>query len=232
MKKNQDQPTDPAELRRQAEERLKGQRTEVRGQKSEEDTARLVHELQVHQIELEMQNEELQQARARADALLAQYTGLYDFAPTGYLTLDREGVIRQVNLTGALLLGVERSKLDNRRFGQFVAESDRPAFNDFLESVFASETREYCEVTLPQEGAQPLVLRIEGRRSEDGQECRIVVMDITERKQAEVVLREKCDHLERINKVTVGRELRMIDMKAEINALLKATGQPEKYRIV
>jgi len=91
-------------LRRIAEERLREkqtrQKSEVSGQQATEDAARLVHELQVHQIELEMQNEELQQARATADALLAQYTDLYDFAPTGYLTLDRQGAIRQLNLTG------------------------------------------------------------------------------------------------------------------------------------
>ncbi|MEI8189059.1 MAG: PAS domain-containing protein, partial [candidate division NC10 bacterium] len=193
MKENQDQPADAAPstgsgqaLRRRAEERLKARgsipQSAIRNPHSE---ARLVHELQVHQIELEMQNEELQQARAQADALLAQYTDLYDFAPAGYLTLDREGAIRQVNLTGARLLGTERSRLVNRRFGLFVAEGDRRAFSDFLEKVFASEAKENCEVTLPQEGSQPLVVRIEGTRSADEQECRALVVDITAQKQSQ-----------------------------------------------
>ena len=186
MKKNQDQPADAAELRRRAEARLAAResipQSAIRNPQSE---ARLVHELQVHQIELEMQNEELQQARNTADALLAQYTDLYDFAPAGYLTLDREGAIRQLNLTGALLLGIERSRLAQRRFGLFVAEGDRHAFSDFLDKVFASEAKECCEVALSREGSQPLVVRIEGRRSEDGQECRAVVLDITARRHAE-----------------------------------------------
>ena len=197
-----------AELRRRAEERLsdkhKRQGSEADDQRTTEETARLVHELQVHQIELEMQNEELQQARATADVLLAQYTELYDFAPTSYLTLDREGAIRLVNLTGTVLLGVERSWLVKRRFGQFVAEADRRAFSDFLTKVFASEAKQSCEVTLPREGSTPLVVRIECRRSEDGQECRAVVLDITERKLAEENLRQSEAKLElRVKERTV-----------------------------
>jgi two-component system, cell cycle sensor histidine kinase and response regulator CckA len=183
------QPADATELRCHAEERLKGQRTEERGQKTELETARLVHELRVHQVELEMQNEELQQMRARAGALTARYCDLYDFAPTGYLTLDREGAIRQVNLAGARLLGIERSQLVNRRLGLFVAEGDRRAFSDFLERVFASEAKESCEVTLPQAGQHPLYVRIEGTRSANGQECLAVLVDLTERKTAEERIR-------------------------------------------
>jgi PAS domain S-box-containing protein len=191
MKEKQDPPVDAAELRRLAEDRLKvREQTQDSGLRTPQSEPRLVHELQVHQIELEMQNEELQQARNTADALLAQYTDLYDFAPAGYLTLDREGAIRQANLTGALLLGVERSRLVNRRFGLFVTESDRRAFSDFLARVFASEAGVDCEVTLPREGPPPLVVRIEGRRSEDGQECRAVMLDVTERKRMEAALRE------------------------------------------
>jgi len=181
-----------AELRRRAEERLsekrKSQRSEAGDQRTAEDTARLVHELQVHQIELEMQNEELQQAHAQVETLLAQYTDLYDFAPAGHMTLDREGAIRQVNLAGARLLGVERSRLVNRRFGLYVGEGDRLAFSDFLQRVFASQAKECCEVTLPQEGSQPLIVHIEGTRSEGGQECRAVVLDLTELKRAEEAL--------------------------------------------
>jgi PAS domain S-box-containing protein len=179
------------DLRRLAEERMK-----VRGTRlSTLDTQRLTHELQVHQVELEMQNEELQQARAKADALLAQYTDLYDSAPTGYLTLDREGAIRQVNLTGARLLGIERSRLVNRRFGLFVAESDRCAFSAFLQKIYAGESEKGCDLELPQEGRLALFVHIQGKLSADGQECRAVVLDITERKQAEDALRQSAAEL-------------------------------------
>jgi len=202
MKKNHDQSADTAELRRRAEgclsEQRKSRKSETGNQSTADDTARLTHELQVHQVELEMQNEELRQAHAQVEMLLAQYTNLYDFAPAGYLTLDRDGAIRQVNLAGARLLGVERSRLVNRRFGLFVAEGDRRTFSDFLQKVFASRAKEGCEVTLLHENSHPAVVQIEGTRSADGQECRAVVLDITERKQAEKALLESKDYLEKI----------------------------------
>ena len=197
-----DTPINPGQgLRHQAEERLReNQKPEDRGQHTADDTSRLVHELQVHQIELEMQNEELQQARAKAETLLTQYIDLYDFAPTGYLAFDREGTIRQMNLTGALLLGIERSKLVQRRFGLFVAECDRCVFSDFLEKIFTGDAEKpSCEVSLSREDAQPLVVRIEGMRSEDGQECRAVVMDVTGRKRLETYREIGLDVLQILN---------------------------------
>ena len=124
-------PSDAAELRRRAEARLsekqKSQRSPAGAERTAHDTQRLVQELQIHQIELEIQNEQLEQARAETEAALERYTDLYEFAPSGYFTLDRDGTIRQVNLTGSALLGVDRSRLVNRRFGLFVAENSRPA---------------------------------------------------------------------------------------------------------
>ena len=160
-KKNPNQPANSAALRRRAEQRLKRQRPEGRGQKTKLETARLVHELEVHQIELEMQNEELQRARAKADALLAQYTDLYDFAPTGYFTLATDGTILAVNLTGARFLGLERAQLLKRRFGFLVSEADRPVFNACLEKTFAGTDRECCEVALLRAETAPLFIRIE-----------------------------------------------------------------------
>ena len=189
MKKNQDRPPDAAELRRRAQERLsekpKSQRSEVGNQRTAEDAARLVHELQVHQIELEMQNEELQRARDKLEAALEKYTDLYDFAPLGYLTLDRDGAIREANLAGANLLGIERFALVNRRFGLFVSAADRPAFGAFLKKVFESKVREDCEVTLLLEGKRPLDVGMEALVFESRQACRVALMDITERKRAE-----------------------------------------------
>ncbi len=94
---------------------------------------RLIQELQIHQIELEMQNEELKQARDEAEAERERYLDLYDFAPVGYFTLGADGAIRQVNLAGARLLGLERSALLNRRFCHFVSEADVAAFERLSE---------------------------------------------------------------------------------------------------
>jgi PAS domain S-box-containing protein len=152
--------------------------------------ARLIHELEVHQIELEMQNEELRASRERVEAGLALYADLYDRAPTGYLTLDRAGVIQRVNLMGAQMLGAERSRLVKRRFDRWVAPGDRNIFGDFLRRVFASETNPDCEVALSVDGLPPLVVHVEGVRSAAEAECLVGLVDISERKRAEVALRE------------------------------------------
>lgn len=146
--RNQLQLLEAVELRRRAEERLKGKPPTSPWDLAE--THRLLHELQVHQIELEMQNSELRQARNAAEKLLEQYTDLYDFAPVGYLTLDREGIIRASNLTVAGLLKVERSRTIGRRFELFVSVDTHPFFSDFLGKVFASQNKESCEVTFRQ----------------------------------------------------------------------------------
>jgi PAS domain-containing protein len=86
-----------AERRRRAEEHLRQQHTEAAGERIEIDAQRLVHELQVHQIELEMQNTELQQARDALETALERYSDLFDFAPVGYLILDHEGTIREAS---------------------------------------------------------------------------------------------------------------------------------------
>ncbi len=111
-------PADAAALRARAEDRLKekSRSSQAAGRDSAEDSQRLVHELQVHQIELEMQNEELQATRADLEAGLERYADLYDFAPIGYLTLDSDGAIQTVNLTGARLLGLARCSAGWRAF--------------------------------------------------------------------------------------------------------------------
>ena len=105
MKKDKHTSAEAAELRRRAETRLRAAATKGASARTEPEAQRLVHELQVHQIELEMQNDELRQSRAEVEAGLERYTELYDFAPVGYLTLGRDEAIRQVNLAGADLLG-------------------------------------------------------------------------------------------------------------------------------
>ena len=176
------------ELRHRAEKRLREQKGKALSPGSE--LQRLVHELEVHQIELEMQNEELQQARSDLEAYLSQYTDLYDFAPVGYFTLGRDGKILQANLTGANLLGVERSILANRPFGVFVSSEYRTAFNAFLELVFKSQLKETCEVAIVKKGEDFLFVHIEALTSDSRQQCRIAVIDITLRKQIEKTLQE------------------------------------------
>ena len=197
--------TAAAELRRQAEERLHAKPAKFHSPRAKEETQRLVHELEVHQIELEMQNAELRQAREEAETALEKYTDLYDFSPVGYFTLDRNGAISAVNLSGASLLGVERSRLIGRRFGLLVAAEARPFFADFIGKVFASQGEESCEVTLTAEGSSPLIVQIEAIADASGRECRLALIDMTERKRAETALLAKEEaHWSLIKNLPVG----------------------------
>jgi PAS domain S-box-containing protein len=187
MKKARNTSADAAELRRRAIDRLRAAATKGTPAQTEPEAQRLVHELQVHQIELEMQSEELWQSRAEAEAGLEHYTELYDFAPVGYLTLGRDGAISKVNLAGADLLGVEPARIVGRSFGVFVDQPDRSGFRVFLEKVFASQAKEVCEVALLKDRQGPLNVRIMATGSQDGQECRLMMVDITERRQTDSV---------------------------------------------
>ncbi len=185
--------TQKSSLRRQAEERLAA-RPSTSTILSQVDAIHLVHELQVHQIELEMQNEELQQSHAQVETALQRYSDLYDFAPVGYLLLDHLGIILQANLTGANMFEVNRADLVGRRLGMFVAVPDRAVLNAFMVRAFADDAKQVCEVTLVQTLGQSqsncLFVRLEGSVPENRHECLVTVIDITERKQAEQALLE------------------------------------------
>jgi PAS domain-containing protein len=124
-------PTDLTTLRKEAEERLQQQTERIRGI-SRQDIKSLAHELGTYQIELEMQNEELRRAQEELEASRSRYAGLYDFAPVGYFTFDKNGLIVEVNLTGAELLGVDRGHLINQPFSAFVIKADRDIFRAHL----------------------------------------------------------------------------------------------------
>jgi formate hydrogenlyase transcriptional activator len=141
------QPTQAADLRRHAEEQLSAKTAELHKPRTDADMRRLYHELQIHQIELEMQNEELRRALNELESSRNMYAELYDFAPVGYFTFDVHGVIREVNLPGAQLLGIERRQLDNKPFVSFIADAEgRELFSLHLESVLQRQGMEKCEI--------------------------------------------------------------------------------------
>ncbi len=187
MKKKTSNYADAVEIRHRAEERLKELTLESdESDPATDDPRRLVHELHVHQIEMEMQNEELQQGRDAMELERKKYSDLYDFAPVGYLTLDYQGTIREINLAGASLLNIERSRLVKRPFGFFTTETGRSVFNQFLHRVFECNGRETCELTLLREGKSSVEVRVEAEASASRQECRAALMDISAFKQAEI----------------------------------------------
>jgi len=185
---NDDQASDAAELRRQAEERLRRRTPDGEVLRSTDDTQRLLLELQVHQIELEMQNEQLRESQAQLEAATQRYMELYDFAPVAYFTLDRQGAMTHMNLTAARLLGHERARLQGKRFGAFVAIGHHPTFNSLLERVFADEAKHDCRVELTGSDQPPRTVEIEASRTADGRSARAIVVDITERVRMEQAL--------------------------------------------
>jgi PAS domain S-box-containing protein len=179
-----------AELYHRAEARLrtlrKSRESKAGARRTEPDPQRLLHELEVHQIELELQNAELRQTRDELEAALANYTDLYDFAPAGYFTLAPDGTIRQVNLTGAQFVGSERSRLLGRTFGQLLSAAQRAAFDSLLKQVFAEEEPPAIDIELPVKGGRPpQVVRARAKRSPAGLDCRVVLVDITALKREE-----------------------------------------------
>jgi len=236
INKNKNRLSAAAELRRQAEQQLRANTAALPNPPTETDTQRLLHELQVHQIELEMQNAELHQTRDKLDKALANYTDLYDFAPVGYFTLDRKGVVAAANFTGATILGVERGRLIGRRFGQFVDARDRPVFTALLDTVFTRQGKDACQVTLTTEENSPIFVHIEAAICGAGKECRVAVIDISARKQAEAQVQRYIEELQdvnqdltRFNSAFVNRELRMIELKKEVNKLCVESGWPPRY---
>lgn len=158
--------------------------------KSSLESARVVHELEVYQIECAMQIEELRLAYDEADALQKRYADLYDFAPVGFFTLDPAGAILDINLAGAILLGIKRSQMSRRRFSGSVMPEQRPRFQNFLDDVLRTRSLQVCELTLAATAVRPeAIIRIEAVSDEDGRECRMVVMDLTKERRIEQALR-------------------------------------------
>lgn len=178
------------ELRRRAEEQLVVSVSDKQPSLEEHATQRLLHELQVHQIELEIQNAELKQSRDNLEMLLEKYTSLYDFAPVGYVTLDCDGVIIDVNLAGASLTGGVRSRLIGRSLLHFIDVADRHIFKDFLAAVLSSQIKETCEVALLNAAKIPSFVQIEGMATASGKEFRLAMIDISWRKSLETQLQQ------------------------------------------
>ena len=145
--------------------------------------------LRSYQVELEMQNEELTQALKKIEIASGKYIELYDFAPSGYFTLSEEKAIIDLNHSGALMLGKERSLFINSDFSLFVARESLPVFMLFFQRIFTIRTKETCEILLVTNSGQQKYVHIEGVIAEDNKNCLINVVDITERKQAEEEIR-------------------------------------------
>jgi len=188
-----------SELRKRAETELREQTAEKQGM-SLKDAQPVIHELQVHQIELEMQNEELRDAQIQLEESRNKYSDLYDFAPVGYYTFDNKGLILEVNLTGADLLGSEKSALMKQPFPRFIRREDQDVFYLHLQAVFETKSKRTCEINLKTKVKSEFIVQllsipikdIDGNYSR----TRTAMLDITERKLIEEALYRAHEELE------------------------------------
>jgi PAS domain S-box-containing protein len=177
-------------LRAEAEARLACARTVVR---SPEASSAIVHELQVHQIELEMQNDELRREQIALEEARARYLDLYDFAPVGYLTVDERGIIAGANLTAARLLGKERRRLVGRPFASLVGRRDSDRWHLFLSGPLLLEGLHDCRLTLIRGDGSTFDAHLSCERrlgGVPGPSLRVVLTDVTEQTRLERALRE------------------------------------------
>lgn len=183
MKNEEPDFRDPKELRKKAEEILKKKQKAKKESPLETDVNKLLHELQVHQVELEMQNEELRQAYETAEIALKKYTMLYDLAPMGYLTLEKDGSISELNFTAADMLGDRRFSLINSLFKLYISDDSKSEFNEFFTKVFSGNTKEYCEVSLGYDNNPLCTVYMEGIVTMEDQKCLLSLVDISKFKK-------------------------------------------------
>lgn len=185
-------------LRQKAEQQLKDLQSRTNSLSSETDLLKLIHELQVHQIELEMQNEALVVAKEKVEIAEAKYTELYDFAPSGYLSLTKDGDITELNFAAAKMLGKNRLELMNKRFVLFTSHDTRAIFNHFFDRVCTGEEKQTCDITIETEGNSPIYVTVEGIVSPNKKICNLILVDITERKRLENQLQGSLHYLKNI----------------------------------
>jgi PAS domain S-box-containing protein len=190
----------PEQLRAAAQRRLAA--SPLRETPAGTSPQNLVYELQVHQIELEMQNAALREAQIALEASRDRYVDLYEFAPLGYLTLDGNGLIEQINLIGAALLGRERKTLLQKRFASFVAQADQDRWTRHCKGCISGQGRDHTELTLQRGDGTLFHAQLDCMKVANDGGLRLALTDITER-------RLTADELARLN--STNRELKALN---------------------
>ncbi|MDH5252650.1 MAG: PAS domain S-box protein, partial [Nitrospira sp.] len=186
--KRPDEPAKAPALRRQAEALLRTTKRDVAAMPAK-DVQQLVHELQIHQIELEMQNDELRRTQAELEATRDRYADLYDFSPVGHLALDAQGNILGANIMAGTLLGLSRNRLSGQPLARYIAGEDQDTFHRHVRDVLEGRAQCLCEVRLRRESGVSccLLLKSLAVPDESGRiaSWRTALLDISERKRAE-----------------------------------------------
>jgi PAS domain S-box-containing protein len=184
-------PEQAAELRRRAEEIVRSSKSLET--LSPEETRKMLHELRVHQIELEMQNEALRRSQAKLDAARARYFDLFDLAPVGYCTLSEKGLILEANLTAATLLNIARGAIVNRPFTSFILPEDQDIHYLHRKQLVETGQPATYELRMVRRDGTSFWVHLMATAAQDAEGasvCRVVISDISERKRVEAALQE------------------------------------------
>ena len=201
MIRKDDRPGDATELRRRAEDMVPGSAAQALDNLevlSPEEIRRLIHELRVHQIELELQNEELRQAQAELDAARARYFDLYNLAPVGYCTVSEQGLILEANLTAAALLGVARCALVHHPLTTFILPEDQDIYYRYRKQLPCSGAPQSCELRMLDADGMTFWARLDATVAEAASGApmyRVVMSDISGRERTEEALQEALDQI-------------------------------------
>ncbi|MCP4537366.1 MAG: GAF domain-containing protein [Chloroflexi bacterium] len=224
-----------ADLRQQAEETLRGHSPSIPAdldKLSIQEVKRLFHELQVHQIELEMQNDNLRQTQRELEASRDSYADLYDFSPVGYFTISKQGLILKANLTGATQFEMDRGRLIGKPLSRFIAREDHDTYYLHLEQLFETRTPQICELRIVRQDDAPFdqsrgvrfwahIETVVAHGNGGQVVCRATVSDITKRVRAEQALRQLNQNLVTLNQL--GRELSAtLDLQQVAERLLQS----------
>ncbi len=196
MKNREELSRDSNELRRRAEEIAQSQADGASKPPEDfkpEEIQIVLHELRVHQIELELQNTELRRSQSELNLMLGRYLDLYDLAPVGYMTLSEKGIILETNLTAANLLDFPRAELVKQPFTHFILPADQDSYYYHKKALFETKQTQNCQLRLIRKDGTPFWAILTGAAAEDSDglvTCRVVMSDITERVHAERALEE------------------------------------------
>jgi PAS domain S-box-containing protein len=182
----------PEALRHRADEIAQARSPEPLAELAPADARKVIHELRVHQIELELQNEELRRTQESLEASRSRYFDLYDLAPVSYFTLSEEGTILEVNLSGSRLLDVARAALVGRSLNLFILPEDQDTFYLATRQLVNTDREQAFELRMTKRDGQPFWVWIEASSAHDDDAApvlRMVLTDITARKQTEQALR-------------------------------------------
>ena len=175
--------TNPGKLLREATAALEISGPIVTDCFPENEVQKLSHELEAYRREMEMQNEQLNRTKEEAKKIFDKYVELYDFAPIGYYTLSRDGVIISMNIAGAKILGIERNPLIRNNFISFFTHETASVFSNFLKKLFETGSRDSCEIQIADQNGSIVSFFISGALEGTGENCMITALDISEMKQ-------------------------------------------------